>query len=100
MRRRICVRQIHNRTHPPVEVYVPNVDGSVLTVAPGQTLSGSWAIVYEELAHPELRQIADENEMWFESPDEFTWGATTFPDPTVPYRTQVEEWIVLYEWKC
>jgi hypothetical protein len=38
--------------------------------------------------------------MWFESPDEFTWGATTFPDPTVPYRTQVEEWIVLYEWKC
>ena len=41
MRRRICVRQIHNRTHPPVEVYVPNVDGSVLTVAPGQTLSGS-----------------------------------------------------------
>jgi Rps23 Pro-64 3,4-dihydroxylase Tpa1-like proline 4-hydroxylase len=78
-------------------VNYPNVDGSNLVIPPGETREGSWVIVYNELEHPELHDVAPENELYFtDSPFEFQWASVTFTDPDAP-RMTIDEWVALYE---
>jgi hypothetical protein len=91
VKRTIRIHRIHNRTRPPVKVHVPHVDGSTLTVEPGQTVEGPWLVEYDPDQHPELSDIADENEWWFtDSPDVFTWGSVMFPNSDGPGEPQPE----------
>jgi hypothetical protein len=80
VKRTIRIRAIHNRTRPPVPVHVSHVEGAILTIEPGQTLTGSWLVEYDTDEHPELYNIADVNEWWFtDSPDVFAWGSGNVP---------------------
>jgi predicted HicB family RNase H-like nuclease len=77
--REIRVGAIHNRTEEIVRYAAAN--GDEIAIPPGESVSGRWVIRYNEDEHPEMANIATENEVWFiESPEQITWGSVTFWD--------------------
>ncbi len=75
--RRIRVKAIHNRLNQVVRW--PTTVGGTIEVPPKTVLAGAWLIEYDEAEHPELGNVAEENEVWFtDSLDKFHWGSVTF----------------------
>jgi len=71
--REIRVRAIHNRTKEAVRY--PTAHGGEVMIPPGGSVQGAWVIRYEEDQHPEMANIATENEVWFiDSPEQITWA--------------------------
>jgi hypothetical protein len=75
--REIRVKAIHNRTEEIVRS--PTANGGEVIIPPGESVQGAWVIRYDEDEHPEMGNLATENEVWFiDSPEQITWGSVTF----------------------